>query len=145
MYLDSAYIAKFYVNERDSKPVRKLIAAADSLVSSAWSLAEVTCVFHRHMREGSLTSPQCRELARAFSKHIDQGVWTLIPVTDSILKRMSLLLASAPSSVYLRAGVAVHLTTAHDAGEHEIWTNDRHLLQAARHFGLTGRSIEKIW
>jgi hypothetical protein len=33
------------------------------------------------------------------------------------------------------------LTTARDAGELEIWTNDRHMLAAAPHFGLKGRSV----
>jgi hypothetical protein len=53
---------------------------------------------------------------------------------------MSSLVSTAPSGVYLRAADAVHLTTAQDLGEHEIWTNDRHMLAAASHFGLTGRT-----
>ena len=141
MYLDSAYIAKFYVNERDSTAVRALIRRADSLVTSAWSLAEVTCVFHRHLREGALSTAQCRELTRAFLKHVDAGVWPLIPVSAALLKRLISLVSTAPAAVYLRAGDAVHLTTAHDIGEAEIWTNDRHLLAAAPHFGLLGRSV----
>lgn len=141
MYLDSAYIAKFYVNERDSEPVRDLIRQADSLVTSAWSLAEVTCVFHRHMRDGGLTRPQCNELAEAFLKHVEAGVWTLVPVGQSLLRHMSSLVRAAPASACLRAGDAVHLTTAKELGEQEVWTNDRHMLAAAAHFGLTGRSV----
>jgi hypothetical protein len=52
-----------------------------------------------------------------------------------------LLVSAAPAGVYLRAGEAVHLTTAQDIGESEIWTNDRHLVAAAAHFGLQGRSV----
>jgi len=141
MYLDSAYIAKFYVNERDSSAVRALIRRADSLVTSAWSLGEVACVFHRHMREGSLSPAQSRELARAFLKHTESGLWTMIPVTDVLLKRMSVRVNASAAGVYLRAGDAVHLITAQDLGEHEIWTNDRHLLSAAPDFGLIGRSV----
>ena len=141
MYLDSAYIAKFYVNERDSHAVRALIRSADSLVVSAWSLGEVTCVFHRHMREGSLSPRQYHELVRVFLKHVDGGVWTMIPVSESLLRRMTALLRATPSHVYLRAGDAVHLTTALEFGEHEVWTNDRHMLAAAPHFGLTGRTV----
>src|SRR5271170_5951797 len=109
MYLDSAYIAKFYVNERDSSAVRALIRRADSLVTSAWSLGEVACVFHRHMREGSLSPAQSRELARAFLKHTESGLWTMIPVTDVLLKRMSVRVNASAAGVYLRAGDAVHL------------------------------------
>lgn len=141
MYLDSAYIAKFYVNEPDSRAVRSLIRRAKSLVSSAWCLPEVSCVLHRHAREGGLSLAQSRELARAFREHVDSGFWTLIPITERLLRRVALLAHSAPRNVYLRAGDAVHLTTAQDLGEAEIWTNDRHLLAAAPSFGLTGRSV----
>lgn len=141
VYLDSAYIAKFYVNERDSSAVRALIRRADSLVTSAWALGEVTCAFRRHMREGSLSNAQCRELVRAFMKHADAGVWSLIPISAALLKRMTSLVSAAPVGVYLRAGDAIHLTTAQDIGETEIWTNDRHLLAAALHFGLLGKSV----
>ena len=53
MYLDSAYIAKYYVNEADAGAVRQLIRQATDVCSSAWALAEVTCVLHRHVRENS--------------------------------------------------------------------------------------------
>jgi predicted nucleic acid-binding protein len=141
VYLDSAYIAKFYINERDSNAVRALIRRADSLMTSAWALGEVICVFERHLRDGALSTAQCRELIRVFMKHADAGVWTLIPVSSVLLKRMMSLVIAAPAAVYLRAGDAVHLTAAQDIGESEIWTNDRHLLAAAPHFGLVGRSV----
>lgn len=141
MYLDSAYIAKYYINEPDSTAVRKLIRAAPSVCSSTWAQLEVTCVFHRHMREGSLTPDQGRELMEVFMAHVDSGIWNLIPVTNALLRRTSMLIRGLPPTVPLRAGDAIHLTSAMDAGEPEIWTNDRHLLAAAQHFGISGRSI----
>jgi predicted nucleic acid-binding protein len=141
MYLDSAYIAKFYVNGGDSAGVRELIRGADSLISSAWAIGEVSCVLHRHTRASKLTQRQFRELLDAFLRHAGQNVWTLLPVTGRTLQRVASLVRSAPAGVYLRAGDAVHLAAAMDAGEHEIWTNGRHLLQAAEHFGLCGRSV----
>jgi predicted nucleic acid-binding protein len=141
MYLDSAYIAKFYVNEVDSRAVRELIGGADSLVSSAWAMGEVSCVLHRHMRENRLTQRQFRELLDAFLRHVGQDVWTFLPVTYRTLQKVAALVRAAPAGVHLRAGDAVHLAAAMGAEEHEIWTNDRHLLQAAKHFGLSGRSV----
>jgi predicted nucleic acid-binding protein len=141
MYLDSAYIAKIYLNESDSSRVRTLLKDADSVVSSLWAVCEVTCVFHRQWREGWLTAPQHQELAAAFLKHANAGIWTLIPVTERILKRAVSLVNSLPAGTYIRAGDAIHLTTAQDLGEREIWTNDRHMLGGASHFGLVGRSV----
>jgi predicted nucleic acid-binding protein len=93
------------------------------------------------MREGWLSPAQSRQLSRAFLKHVDASFWTLIPVTDRLLRRVALLVSTAPRSLYLRAGDAAHLSTAQDLGEQEIWTNDRHLLNAASHFGLEGRCV----
>ncbi len=140
MYLDSAYLVKFYANEPDSAAVRALIRRADSLVSSAWSLGEVSCALHRHLREQYLSAEQAHELVRAFLEHVDAGIWTLIPVSERILRRAALLLGAAPPSLYLRAGGAIHLVTAQDSGEREVGTSDRHMLAAAPYFGLIGRS-----
>jgi predicted nucleic acid-binding protein len=140
VYLDAAYIVKFYINERDSEQVRAQIASARSLVSSMWAMGEVTCAFHRHMREGTLDTSQYRELLAAFLDHIAASIWTLAPVTERLIRQMVIVMGTLPSTVYLRAGDALHLTTALDLGESEIWTSDRHLLAAAGHFGLTGRS-----
>ena len=140
MYLDSAYIAKYYLNERDAEAVRRLIQGAESLVSSEWSLVEVTCAFHRHLRQGHLTTSQYQDLSRAFRKHIREELWILIPLTSRLLSRVSAAMDSLTSHVYLRSGDAVQLITAQDAGESEVWTSDCHMLAAAPHFGLTGRS-----
>ena len=140
MYLDSAYIAKVYLNEPDSPRVRALLTNADAVVSSLWALNEVTCVFHRQLREGWITPAQHQELVHAFLKHVETSVWTLIPITAEILQRAVTQVSALPPDVFIRAGDAIHLATARDLRELEIWTNDRHLLAAAPFFGLNGRS-----
>lgn len=141
MYLDSAYIAKYYVNEPDAAAVRDLIRGAVRTCSSSWAMAEVTCVFHRHVREGSLTLAQGRELMHLFGVHVAAGVWNLLPVTNALLGKTATLIQGIPPNVPLRAGDAIHLATALDEGEREIWTNDRHLLTAAAHVGLIPKSV----
>jgi len=141
LYFDAAYVAKCYINEPDSKSVRKLGSGAEGLYSSALSVAELSCVFHRHVREGPLTERQAAELRGVFLKDLRDGVWVLLPVSENLLYRVEARVGSFPRSVPLRAGDAIHLVTAQEAGFPEIWTNDRHMLAAARYFGLTGRSV----
>lgn len=136
MYLDSAYIAKYYVNEPDAPAVRALIRGARERWSSSWCLAEVTCVFHRHVREGSLTRAQGQVLSDLFRSHVEEELWQLASTTSSLLLRTAALVRGLPESVPLRAGDAVHIATALSLNETEIWTNDRHLSAAARHFGI---------
>ena len=141
MYFDTSYIAKFYFNEPESSRVRELVRKADAIYSSLWALAEFHAVLHRRVREGSCSHANARGLASRFSAHIEAGLWNLIPVTEGVLRRTSALILSAPQSLFIRTADAVHLVTAQEAGEREVWTNDRHMLAAAAYFGCSGRSV----
>ena len=140
MYLDAAYVAKFYVEEPDAPAIRAIMRRAQTLTTSAWSVAEVTCALHRHLRQRNLDARLYRDLLDSFREHTETGFWTPVPVTEAVLARMQTSVEALPADVYLRAGDAVHLASAAEIGEREIWTSDRHLLSAAPHFGLTGRS-----
>jgi predicted nucleic acid-binding protein len=141
VYIDSAYIAKSYLKEVDSAAVRALLAGKPPRTSSSVCLAEVCCVLHRHAREGKLSPSEAAALTQAFLVDIDSGLWTLIPITDHLLRSVAIFVSHTPKSVFIRAADALHLTTAQNEGETEIWTNDRHLLAAAPYFGLAGRMV----
>ncbi len=141
MYFDTSYIAKFYFNEPESSRVRELVRNADTIYSSLWALAEFHAVLHRRVREGSYAHGNASDLASRFSAHIGDGLWNLIPITEGVLRRTSALILSAPQNLFIRTADAVHLTTAQEAGEREVWTHDRHMLAAAAYFGLSGRSV----
>jgi predicted nucleic acid-binding protein len=141
VYLDTSYIAKFYFNEPDSPRVRKLVRTADILHSSLWALAEFHGVVHRRLREGSISPGDAHELSSRFYEHVQNGLWKLIPVHEALLRRTSALIVSAPPDLFIRTADAVHLVTAHETGERDVWTNDRHMLASASYFGLVGRSV----
>jgi predicted nucleic acid-binding protein len=88
-----------------------------------------------------LSPRDARGLASRFSQHIGDGLWSLIPVHEALLRRTSALMVAAPGDLFLRTADAVHLTTAQEIGEREVWTNDRQMLAAAPYFGLRGRSV----
>ncbi len=141
LYFDTAYIAKCYLNEDDSGPVRDLAFRADGLYSSSWCIAELACVFQRHIRESHLTRAQTTRLRDFFLTDVEDGIWSLVPISERFLFRVESLVRSLPRSLYLRAGDAIHLAAAQGAGFTEIWSNDRRLLEAAPAFGLIGKSV----
>ena len=141
MYLDTSYIAKFYFNEPDSPGVRELVRTADVVYSSLWALGEFHGVIHRRLREGSISQGDARQLSSYFYQHVQEGLWKLFPVHEALLRRTSALMVSAPPDVFIRTADAVHLVTAYESGEHEVWTNDRHMLASASYFGLASRSL----
>ena len=141
LYLDTAYIAKCCLNEPDAGTVRKLAEEAEGLYSSSWCIAELSCVFLRHVREHRLTRKQARALRELFLDDIRAGAWNLLPLSERLLYKIEAILGQIPQAVWLRAGDAAHLVTARESGFKEVWSSDRHLLSAARHFGIKGRSV----
>jgi predicted nucleic acid-binding protein len=141
VYLDATYIAKFYFNEPESLRVRDLVREAGTVYSSLWALAEFHSVLHRQVREGGVSPQDARDLAFRFSEHVTDGLWNLVPVHGTLLRRTGAMIISAPRDLFIRTADAVHLATAHEIGEREVWTNDRHMLAAAAYFGLAGRSV----
>jgi predicted nucleic acid-binding protein len=57
----------------------------------------------------------------------------------SILTRKAVL--DLPSTVFVRSRDALHLACAEEHGFQEVYTNDRHMLQAAKHFHVVGVNV----
>lgn len=141
LYFDSAYVAKCYLNEPEGKAVRTIARSAAGLFSSALCIAELACVFLRHVREGKMTGMQADRCRSFLLEDVQAGTLVLFPVSEHLLYRVESLCRTLPSQTYLRAGDAIHLVSAREAGFTQVWSNDRHLLAAARYFGLEGKSI----
>jgi predicted nucleic acid-binding protein len=141
LYFDTAYLGKCYWNEPDGQAVRKLARQADGVYSSAICIAEMACLAHRKVREGPATQADAVLRQDLFLDDLRTGVVTAIPVTERTLRRVESATRLLTPAYPLRALEALHLLTAADSGFAEVWTNDRHMLAAASHFGLTGRSV----
>ncbi|MGI8744036.1 MAG: type II toxin-antitoxin system VapC family toxin [Bryobacteraceae bacterium] len=121
--------------------MRDIASKGDGLYSCAWCVAEMACVLHRKIREQVIDAREGAIMRSQFLNDVRTGVWSLLPVTEHLLYEVDNFIASLSSSVFLRAGDAVHLIAAQRAGFTEIWTNDRHLGRAAEHAGLTAKAI----
>jgi hypothetical protein len=125
------------LNDPDSEAVRDLVRAPVPRYSSALCIPEVTSAIHRRHGSRLLSRRQALELAARFRLHAEGGTWTLVPLTEGLLWETHESLRTLPGAVGLRAGDAVHLVSARLAG-----FSDRHMLDAARQFGLIGRSAQ---
>lgn len=141
LYFDTACLGKCYWNEPDGKQVRQLARTAEGLFSSAICIAEMACLANRKIREGPATPADAVVRRDLFLDDINTGVIVPVPVTERLLRRVEAATRSLPSSCFLRTFDALHLVTAMESGFTEIWTGDRHMLAAAPHFGLAGRSV----
>jgi len=135
-YFDSCYLAKLYLTEPDTPPVRTQAEASDGLACCSVGRGEVIATFHRHFREKRLTQRQFRQLAAQVEADLDAGLWTSLPVTSAVVETQARRMALLPANVFLRAADALHLACALEAELREIYSSDRHLVAAAPHFGL---------
>ena len=69
------------------------------------------------------------------------GLWGWLPLTDAVMSAANREFERLPASVFLRSADALHLACARHHGFAEVYSNDRHLLAAAAHFGLAGRNV----
>ena len=135
-YFDAAYIAKFYLDEPESEAVRRLAESLGQVRCAQIGHVEVAAVFHRKFREGAFDAGAFREVTAQFDDDCGQGLWTWLPLTSALVQRAAGAFSNLPRPVFLRAADALHLTCAQEHGLREIYTNDRHMSSAARHFRL---------
>jgi predicted nucleic acid-binding protein len=140
-YFDAAYVAKCYLVEPDSDAVRALAHAAHGVYTSEFSIAEVSCVFRRHRREGTLDRRRENTVRDQFLTDLAEGRWLIVPVTRLVMGRVESLTRALPARLPIRAGDATHIASALEARIPEICTNDRRLIEVAKHFGLTGKTV----
>jgi predicted nucleic acid-binding protein len=140
VYFDTSYIAKFYFNEPESARIRTLVRRRIHYFRRCGlTLNSTRCFIGACARVPA--PPPTRDLASLFSEHMEDGLWNLIPVSEGLLRRTSARLISSPRDLFIRTADAVHLTTASEIGERDVWASDRQMLAAAPYFGLAGRSV----
>lgn len=62
-------------------------------------------------------------------------------MTSELLEKARKAVLDIPGTVFLRSGDALHLACAEEHGFQDVYTNDRHMLNAARYFPLTGVNV----
>lgn len=141
IYFDSTYLGRLYLQEPGSAAVRSLAAAHGAVTCCALGQAEVASIFHRKLREGAITPDEHAEGAAQLDDDIAQSIIAWLPATPALIAQVRKTFATLPPTVFLRAADALHLVCAREAELQEIYTNDRHMLAAAPHFGLKGVNV----
>ena len=141
IYFDAAYIAKCYLNEPGADRVREVAYTADGLASCELARLEFAAILKRHVRERHVTRREMTAILKDFEEDEKSGVWQWLGVTSELLEKTRKAVLDLPSTVFLRSGDALHLTCAEEHGIQKVYTNDHHMLQAAKHFHVTGVNV----
>jgi predicted nucleic acid-binding protein len=141
LYFDSSYIVKCYVVEPGSAAVLDLAQSAPGMASSVLGRVEFRSAIHRHVRENKLTPGAAEKVFQRMTEDERAGVWSWLPLTSSLTELVCTKYEHLAPSVFLRSFDAIHLACASENGFTEIYSNDKHLLNAAHLFGITGNNV----
>lgn len=141
IYFDTAYILKCYVKEHGWKEVREFARGHDRIVCSVYGRLELHAALHRKLREGELTTMHLDIVLRQLSVDESTRLWEWIPLSAPVMTAVAETFSSLSRDVFLRTGDAVHLLSARAFGCDAVYSNDRNLLAAAPHVGMTGRDV----
>jgi predicted nucleic acid-binding protein len=140
IYFDTSYLVRLYYHDPGADKVRAL-AATDHVACAALGQAEMMAAFHRKLREGAIKLAAYAALVDQVEAHIQAGAIQWLAQDRGVLSRVRQVYRKLPTSVFLRGADAIHLATAAEAGQRLVYSNDTHLLAAARHFGIEGRNV----
>ena len=140
IYFDTSYLVRLYYQDPGADQVRAL-ATRDHVACAAHGQAEMMAAFHRKLREGAIRPTAYAALVGQVEAHIEAGAFHWLPQDGEILSRVRHAYQRLSATVFLRGADAIHLATAAEAGFGMIYSNDTHLLAAAKHFGIEGRNV----
>lgn len=140
LYFDTSYLVRLYTKDAGWEKVRTLAATAQ-IACCLHGRAEVVSAFHRKFREGTINQKDLRTLLAELDKDCSAGAYRWLPLSPTVLARLTNTYAHLPATVVLRAADAIHLACAADAGFHTVHSNDSRLLNAAAHLGLKGSNV----
>jgi predicted nucleic acid-binding protein len=140
IYFDTSYLVRLYYQDPGADSVR-MLAATDHVASASHGQAEMMAAFHRKLREGAVRPAAYAALIGQVRAHIDAGAFHWLAQDQEIFSRIRRVYQRLPAAVFLRAADAIHLATAAEAGFRIVYSNDAHLLAAAKHFGVEGKNV----
>jgi len=141
IYFDAAYIAKCYLNEPGADRVRQVAYDADRLGSCEVARVEFASIVKRHLRERHITRGEASDVLKEFKQDETDGVWHWFGVTSALIEAARETVLRVPSQVFVRTGDALHLACAREHGFKDVYTNDSHMLKAAKYFHVTGVNV----
>jgi predicted nucleic acid-binding protein len=142
IYCDTSYLVRLYLDDAGFELVRAL-CASDRVACSMHGRVETCAALHRGFRESRFNESRFHELMDQFADECEAGAFVWFPSEDRFVIPLERDYRALPRTPFLRSGDALHLACAREHGFREIFSNDTHLLKAAKPFGLKGRNVIK--
>lgn len=140
IFCDTSYLVRVYLEDAGWQEVREL-CASDDVAAAAHAEAETAAALHRAYREGRISFDRFADLMAQYEEDCAEGAYAWQAVSADTYLTVRREFGRIPKDCFLRAADALHLACARDHGFKTVYSNDRTLLAAARHFGVRGRNV----
>lgn len=141
VYLDASCLFRLYWQDSGWESVRAFCAKTSGLACAWHGRPEVLASAHRKVREGVATPAHLAHIIAQVRSDTDAGGLHWLALTPAVLRQLEDRYRTAPPTLFLRAADALHLACAAEHGFRDVYSNDRHFLAAAPHFGLRGINL----
>ncbi len=118
-----------------------MASEGDSISCCIYGEMELFTALHRKLREAEISRDMFEVILKQIELDNAQYIWHWFPLTTRLIESVCQAFQNLSESVFLRTADALHLVCARENGFSEIYSNDRHLLEAASFFNLEGRNI----
>ena len=134
-YIDASAVVPLYVNEQSSRAMRRWFASTDpsQVALSRWTLTEFVSALGIRVRMQTVTPDAARRAISAFDTMTEHSLM-ILPLDAPDFSRANDLMLDF--SLGLRAGDALHIGVALNAGVGRLVTLDQRMTRAAEALGL---------
>jgi predicted nucleic acid-binding protein len=115
--------------------------AGGGLGSCEVARVEFASIVKRHLRERHITRREATAILKEFEQDEKDGVWRWFGVTSALIEAARVTVLRVPGPLFVRTGDALHLACAREHGFKDVYTNDSHMLKAAKYFHVTGIDV----
>ncbi len=140
IFCDTSYLVRIYLEDTGWAEVRDL-CAADDVAAAAHAEVEIAAALHRAYRESSISAEHFADLLAQYEEDCAEGAYAWQSISADTYLSVRRGFGLVPKDCFLRAADALHLACARDHGFKTVYSNDKNLLAAARHFGVRGRNV----
>jgi predicted nucleic acid-binding protein len=139
IYLDTSFLAPFYIQEATSTSVETILLniPTDKLAISDWTTVEFTSLVSRRVRMSELNLEQMEAVIHSFKEDAVQSYTVFMVTTADFILAAEFI---QQWETGLRAGDALHLAIASNRSVENLLSLDRGLIDAARKLSITSDS-----
>jgi predicted nucleic acid-binding protein len=141
IYFDTSYMLKCYPPEHGYANVRMIFDQHGCAACCSFGRLEFVSGLRRAAREGRLPQPAIATAPTILGLDERAGRWVWFSLTSRLLETAERIVQELPPAVAIRAADVLHLACARENGCQQLFTNDRHMLAAAPHFGISAVNV----